>query len=174
MVKLRPSPILTNGQYPIHVPRNLQSATHAFVRHDAHHTPLQWPYDGPFRVLHRSDKFFRWILAHIQTMSPLIISNQTLWLYRLYQPHWNHNHLWLLHQSHLGITSLWLHFLLCPPLHPLGYLFLAIQPKLVGLFILQLTSVLLWRITGGEHCSNQNIPHYLDILLWQYQTLYFN
>ena len=57
MVQLRPSPVLTHGQCPFY--RNLQSATHVFIQHDAHRTSLQREYDGPFRVLHRADKFFK-------------------------------------------------------------------------------------------------------------------
>ena len=59
MAQLRPSPVITHGQRAFHVPCDLQSATHVFVRHDAHRSPLQRPYDGPFRVLHRSAKFFK-------------------------------------------------------------------------------------------------------------------
>ena len=40
------------------VPTALTSATHVFVRHDAHRTPLQRPYDGPFLILQRNEKFF--------------------------------------------------------------------------------------------------------------------
>ena len=56
---VRPSPVLTHGQHPSHVPCNLQSATHVFVQYDAHRTPLQWPYDGPFHFLHGADKFLK-------------------------------------------------------------------------------------------------------------------
>ena len=36
----------------------LSTASHVFVRHDAVRKPLQQPYDGPYRVLARSDKFY--------------------------------------------------------------------------------------------------------------------
>ena len=36
----------------------LEEASHVFVRHDAVKKPLQQPYDGPFRVLKRSAKFY--------------------------------------------------------------------------------------------------------------------
>ena len=52
-------------QSPVHhscprffVPTALQSARFVFVRHDAHRSPLQPPYDGPFRVLERGAKSF--------------------------------------------------------------------------------------------------------------------
>lgn len=44
-------------RYP-HVPRTLLNATNVFVRHDAVRRPLQKPYDGPFRVLQKHDKYF--------------------------------------------------------------------------------------------------------------------
>ena len=40
------------------VDSSLGSASHVFVCHDAVKRPLQQPYDGPFRVLARSDKFY--------------------------------------------------------------------------------------------------------------------
>ena len=39
-----------------HIPDGLASATHVFVRHDAVRKPLQPPYDGPFRIIKRTDK----------------------------------------------------------------------------------------------------------------------
>ena len=41
------------------IPESLRKATYVFVRHGARRTPLAWPYDGPFRVLERGEKFFR-------------------------------------------------------------------------------------------------------------------
>ncbi len=36
----------------------LATCTHVFVRHDAVKKPLQQPYDGPYEVLKRNDKFY--------------------------------------------------------------------------------------------------------------------
>ena len=47
------TPIPTNRNS--HIPA---SATHVFVRHDAVRKPLQPPYDGPFRIIKRTDKHF--------------------------------------------------------------------------------------------------------------------
>ena len=41
-----------------YIPSTLSNAGAVYVRHDARRTPLQRPYDGPFRVLSRSDKTF--------------------------------------------------------------------------------------------------------------------
>ena len=41
------------------IPATLRSAEFVFVRHGARRTPLTRPYDGPFRVLERGEKFFR-------------------------------------------------------------------------------------------------------------------
>lgn len=41
------------------IPEALRSATFVFTRHGARRTPLTRPYDGPFRVLERGEKFFR-------------------------------------------------------------------------------------------------------------------
>ena len=43
---------------PLHVSDILSKCTHVFVRRDAVKKPLQQPYDGPFRVLTRTDKHF--------------------------------------------------------------------------------------------------------------------
>ena len=40
------------------VPEALRSAVFVFVRHGARRTPLTRPYDGPFRVLEKGEKFF--------------------------------------------------------------------------------------------------------------------
>ena len=37
---------------------NLQTCTHAFIRHDAIRKPLQAPYEGPYEVISRSPKHF--------------------------------------------------------------------------------------------------------------------
>lgn len=41
------------------IQKDLATAQNVFVRNDAVHTPLQSPYDGPFNVLSRNDKFFK-------------------------------------------------------------------------------------------------------------------
>ena len=41
-----------------YVPKDLPSARYVFIRHDSHRTPLQPPYDGPFRVLETGAKNF--------------------------------------------------------------------------------------------------------------------
>ena len=40
------------------VSQNLATATHVFIRHDAVRKPLQPPYDGPYPVIERMDKYF--------------------------------------------------------------------------------------------------------------------
>ena len=58
MHQQRPVPPQNHGLRPSYVPRALQQATHVYVRHDAVKSLLQRPYDGPFLVIQRNDKFF--------------------------------------------------------------------------------------------------------------------
>ena len=53
--QLRPTPPRPSSS-AAHVPRALQDATHVFLRRDATKPPLACRYDGPFRVVTRSDK----------------------------------------------------------------------------------------------------------------------
>ena len=57
MRNVHPVPTRTQSRRS-HVSRDLTSCTHVFVRHDAVRKPLQQPYDGPYKVLARADKFF--------------------------------------------------------------------------------------------------------------------
>ena len=58
MRNLRDTSVREQPQCNVHVSQDLSSCTHAFVRHDAVHKPLQQPYDGPYKVLERADKYF--------------------------------------------------------------------------------------------------------------------
>ena len=59
--QLRPVPPVWHGEESRRsfVPQELSTATHVFVRVDAHRTPLQAPYKGPYRVLERRSKYFK-------------------------------------------------------------------------------------------------------------------
>ncbi|KAK3707420.1 hypothetical protein RRG08_034476 [Elysia crispata] len=56
--KLSPLSPVHHGTTKKYLPRDLMSAEQVYVRHDAHRGPLVRPYDGPFKVLYRSDKHF--------------------------------------------------------------------------------------------------------------------
>ena len=57
MKYLRASPS-RQQQRSSYVSDNLQTCTHAFIRHDAIRKPLQAPYEGPYEVISRSPKHF--------------------------------------------------------------------------------------------------------------------
>ena len=59
MRQLRPVPTRLQSSKRLFVPQDLQTCTHVFVRFDAVRAPLRPPYDGPYLVLSRTDKFFR-------------------------------------------------------------------------------------------------------------------
>ena len=54
-----PIPTTTHKISRSSVPTSLMSSRFVFIRHDAHITPLQCPYDGPYEVLEPGDKVFR-------------------------------------------------------------------------------------------------------------------
>ena len=55
---LRPVRPTRHGQHTVFVFKDLATCSHVFVRHDAVRTPLQQPYDGPFEIVSRHEKFF--------------------------------------------------------------------------------------------------------------------
>ena len=58
MSKLRAVPPRLPSIQPFHVDPELDKQTHVFLRRDAVRTPLQSPYDGPYKVLNRTRKHF--------------------------------------------------------------------------------------------------------------------
>ena len=56
---LRPSPAKHHVRTKIFVSKDLLSSDYVFVRNDTVRRPLQSPYDGPFRVISRTDKVFK-------------------------------------------------------------------------------------------------------------------
>ncbi|XP_045466798.1 uncharacterized protein LOC123675484 [Harmonia axyridis] len=55
---LRPVSGTRHGERKIFVFKDLATASHVFVRHDAVRRPLQHPYDGPFEVVSRAEKHY--------------------------------------------------------------------------------------------------------------------
>jgi hypothetical protein len=58
MRTLQATPPRHTAQPNVHVSDSLASATHVFIWRDAVTNPLQQPYDGPYRVVKRTDKFY--------------------------------------------------------------------------------------------------------------------
>ena len=58
MKTLSAIPVEYHGQQGAHLPSSLKTASHVYLRHDAHRKPLSRPYDGPFKVISRSEKYY--------------------------------------------------------------------------------------------------------------------
>ena len=58
MRHLKASPVHQQKLTNTYVSPDLQSCTHVFVRHDVVRKSLQQPYNGPYNVLKRTDKYF--------------------------------------------------------------------------------------------------------------------
>ena len=56
---LVPVPTSQHGAVHAALPRNLQQAKFVFIRRDTHRTPLQRPYEGPFKVIQPGSKTFQ-------------------------------------------------------------------------------------------------------------------
>ena len=63
MQQSSPMPVIHHGTPPSRLCRALDSSSHVFLRVDAVKRPLTPPYEGPFPVLHRSEKTFK-IIKH--------------------------------------------------------------------------------------------------------------
>ena len=58
MSKLKATPVRKQTPRKTHIHGDLSSSTHVFIRRDRVKTSLQKPYDGPYKVLERGDKYF--------------------------------------------------------------------------------------------------------------------
>lgn len=58
MRNIKAPPVCPQLQRNININQDLASSTHIFVHHNATCKPLQSPYDRPYRVLSRANKFF--------------------------------------------------------------------------------------------------------------------
>ena len=56
---LAPTATSRHGTAPCSVPKKLLTTKYVFIRRDAHRTPLQRMYQGPFKVLEHDDKAFK-------------------------------------------------------------------------------------------------------------------
>ncbi|GFY76400.1 pol polyprotein [Trichonephila inaurata madagascariensis] len=59
MQHLQPEPTRSLGKQAIFVHSELHKCAHVFMRRDSVRRPLQAPYDGPYPVIKRSDKFYK-------------------------------------------------------------------------------------------------------------------
>ncbi|GBO04253.1 Gag-Pol polyprotein [Araneus ventricosus] len=59
MHKLRPVPASSHNRENVFIHKDLPNSSHVFVRHDRVRRNLQSPYQGPYKVLSKSDKLFK-------------------------------------------------------------------------------------------------------------------
>ncbi|GBM58020.1 hypothetical protein AVEN_111296-1 [Araneus ventricosus] len=57
--RLRPVPTSHHSSSTFFVHPDLRTSSHVFVRCDTVRKPLEQPYQGPFKVISRNDKFFK-------------------------------------------------------------------------------------------------------------------
>ncbi|GFQ97784.1 pol polyprotein [Trichonephila clavata] len=55
---IRQSPTSNHSKRSVFVHPALKDCSHVFIRNDTVRNPLQAPYDGPLKILHRTDKTF--------------------------------------------------------------------------------------------------------------------
>ena len=58
MREVNPPPSRPYPHRNVHINKDLSSCTHVFVRNDKVRKPLQAPYDGPYKVVGRAEKYF--------------------------------------------------------------------------------------------------------------------
>lgn len=59
MQQIRPTATSNHHNQKIFVHKDMSTCTHVFVRNDTVRPPLKQPFDGPYEVLQRGDKFFK-------------------------------------------------------------------------------------------------------------------
>lgn len=64
---IRPSPPSRHNKNTVFVFKDLQSCSHVLVRTDALRTSLQVPYEGPFPVVSRSEKYFTVLVKGLES-----------------------------------------------------------------------------------------------------------
>ena len=82
MEAVRPKVLQRHGNTPIFVHKSLMNVPSVFLRDDSIHSSLQRPYEGPFRVISRSDKTFvinrngKYVTVSIDRLKPAFTEAQ--------------------------------------------------------------------------------------------------
>lgn len=82
MRKIRPVPTKAHRVQRPFIHPALSTCTHVFIRHDAVHPSLQMPFDGPFKVIKRQEKYFdldlhtRRAKVSIDRLKPAFLPNE--------------------------------------------------------------------------------------------------
>lgn len=64
MSKIQPTTPSSHDSAKVFVYPNIKTASHVFIRNDAVRTPLQQPYEGPYKVLERKEKYFKLLIKN--------------------------------------------------------------------------------------------------------------